>query len=191
MGFQLINLSSLQKSELVKPGHKKKKSIKNISAAKSEELTSKDIADSLRQKFFSHKYLINNAFIYEWESDFFTITELDYAFEFEIKVTKGDFKDDFNKREKHVLLESADPSGFLKKPNKFFYATPKNLLATSEVPSYAGLIEINPVDRVANIVKEAPYLHKEKQLEPLKPILLEKFYNRYMDLLRNGYEETE
>lgn len=191
MGFQLIDLSSLQKSELVKPGHKKKKSIKNITAAKSDELSSKDIADSLRLKFFSHKYLINNAFIYEWESDFFSITELDYAFEFEIKVTKGDFKDDFNKKEKHVLLESVDPSGFYRKPNKFFYATPKNLLATSEVPSYAGLIEINPVDRVANIVKEAPYLHKEKQLEPLKPILLEKFYNRYMDLLRNGYEETE
>lgn len=191
MGFQLIDLSSLQKSELVKPGHKKKKSIKNITAAKSEELTSKDIAEALRLKFFSHKYLINNAFIYEWESDFFSITELDYAFEFEIKVTKGDFKDDFNKKEKHVLLESADPSGFYRKPNKFFYATPKNLLATSEVPSYAGLIEINPVDRVANIVKDAPYLHKEKQLEPLKPILLEKFYNRYMDLLKKGYEEME
>lgn len=191
MGFQLIDLSSLQKSELVKPGHKKKKSIKNITAAKSDELSSKDIADSLRLKFFSHKYLINNAFIYEWESDFFSITELDYAFEFEIKVTKGDFKDDFNKREKHILLESADPSSFIKKPNKFFYAVPKNLLATSEIPSYAGLIEVNPVDRVANIVKDAPYLHKEKQFETLKQILLEKFYTRYMDLLKEHYEQPE
>jgi len=190
MGFQLINLSALQKSEIVKPGHKKKKSIKNITAARSEELTSKDIVESLRQKFFSHKYLINNAFIYEWESDFFTITELDYAFEFEIKVTKGDFKDDFDKRDKHILLEGTDPGSYLKKPNKFFYAVPKNLLATSEIPSYAGLIEVNPVDRVANIVKDAPYLHKEKQFAPLMQILLEKFYTRYMDLLKEDYEES-
>jgi hypothetical protein len=184
--MSLINFKALEKSDLVKPGHKKKKSIKNISAARSEELTSHDIVDSLREKFFTHKYQINNSFIYEWESDFFTITELDYAFEYEIKVSRGDFKDDFNKKEKHIILESSEFVENYKRPNKFFYATPKNLLATSEIPAYAGLIEIDPVDRIANIVKDAPYLHKEKSLIPLKDILLEKIYSKYKELLINS-----
>ena len=70
----LIDFKSLDKGPLVKPGHKKKKSIKNISLAQSTELTSKDIEKSLRNKFYTHKYQINNAFIYEWESDFLIIT---------------------------------------------------------------------------------------------------------------------
>jgi hypothetical protein len=182
----LIDFKSLDKGPLVKPGHKKKKSIKNISLAQSKELTSKDIEKSLREKFYTHKYQINNAFIYEWESDFFSITELDYAFEYEIKVTKGDFKDDFNKVGKHTLLESTDMTSYVKKPNKFYYAAPKNLLSTSIIPEYAGLIEVDPVDGIAHIVKEAPYLHKEKQLDYLKMILLEKCYHRYMKILNEN-----
>jgi hypothetical protein len=181
--MSLINFKALEKSDIVKPGHKKKKSIKNISAVKSGELTSHDVANSLRNKFFTHKYLINNVFIYEWESDFFTISELDYAFEFEIKVTKGDFKDDFNKTAKHILLEERNPEYSSKMPNKFFYATPKNLLPSSIIPEYAGLIEIDPIDFSANIVKDAPYLHKEKHLSSLKEVLLDKFYYRYKELL--------
>jgi len=186
MGFSLIDFSSLDKGEIVKPGHKKKKSVKNISAAKTEGLTSTDIVESLRLKFFSHKYQINNAFIYTWESDFLSITELDYAYEVEIKVTKGDFKDDFQKEDKHILLESADPTSYDKKPNKFFYAAPKNLLPSSIIPAYAGFIEVDPVDKTANIVKDAPFLHKEKSLYKLKDILLEKFYTRYRELLLNS-----
>lgn len=183
MSLSLINFSSLEKSELIKPGHKKKKSIKNISAAKSQDLTAKDIVDSLRKKFYTHKYIINNTFIYDWESDFFSISELDYAFEIEIKVTKGDYKDDFNKKDKHLLLESKIIDNYAKIPNKFFYAAPKNLLASSTIPEYAGFIEVDPVDYSVNIVRDAPYLHKEKSLIPLKDILLEKFYSKYKDLL--------
>jgi hypothetical protein len=183
MSLSLINFSSLEKSELVKPGHKKKKSIKNISAARSQDLTAKDIVNSLRKKFYTHKYIINNTFIYEWESDFFSISELDYAFEIEIKVTKGDFKDDFNKTEKHLLLESKNVMDFTKIPNKFFYAAPKNLLPSSIIPEYAGFIEVDPIDFSANIVRDAPYLHKEKSLFHLKDVLLEKFYSRYKELI--------
>jgi hypothetical protein len=186
MSFSLVNFSSLEKSDIVKPGHKKKKSIKNISAAKLEELTAKDIVGSLREKFYTHKYIINNIFIYEWESDFFSISELDYAFEVEIKVTKGDFKDDFNKTQKHLLLESKNIDFCNKMPNKFFYAAPKNLLPSSIIPEYAGLIEVDPIDFSANIVKDAPYLHKEKSLFHLKDILLEKFYSKYKELLNES-----
>ncbi len=179
----LIDFNSLEKSKIVKSGPKKKKSVKNITAAQNSlgELTSKDIIKSLRIKFLNHKYQINNAFIYDWESDFFTISESGYVYEVEIKVTRGDFKDDFNKVDKHQLLESKEPDRFLKKPNKFYYAAPKNLLATTMIPEYAGLIEIESPDLPAIIVKEAPFLHKEKPLNHLKDILLDKFYFRYRD----------
>jgi hypothetical protein len=188
MSDLLINFNSLEKSNIVKPTHKKKKSIKNISSAKNENIIdSKAIINSLRLRFLNHKYQINNAFIYEWESDFFTVTESGYIYEIEIKVTRGDFKDDFNKTAKHTLLESIEPSTHLKKPNKFFYAAPKNLLATSMIPAYAGLIEVDSANSMATIVKEAPFLHREKGLENLKDILLDKFYHRYRDLLLKEY----
>ena len=180
----LINFGSLEKSDLVKPSYMKRKSIKNISSVKqTEEITSKDIVEALRLKFANHTYQINNAFIYDWESDFFTVSESGYVYEIEIKVTRGDFKDDFNKKDKHILLESKIGENNGKRPNKFFYAAPRNLLATSMVPEYAGLIEIESFDKMPIIAKEAPFIHKDKTVDGLKSILLDKFYHRYRDLL--------
>ena len=102
-------------------------------------------------------------------------------YEVEIKVTRGDFKDDFNKTSKHTLLESVDPEINLKRPNKFFYAAPKGLLNTIEIPKYAGLIEIDSLNTTPVISKNAPFLHRENSLNLLKDVLLDKFYYRYRD----------
>lgn len=171
---------------LKKPTHKKKKSIKNTTFAKNDELdslSSKDIQYSLSLRFLNHSYIIYNAYIFNWESDFFSVSDSEYLYEIEIKVTRSDFKDDFQKKDKHILLESTDNQGFPKKPNKFFYACPKGLLSTYEIPSYAGLIEISSRTSTAVVVKDAPFLHKEKILPEYKTILLDKFYNRYRDLI--------
>lgn len=179
----LINFKSLEGSKIVKPTHKKKKSVKNISSVKSlEELDSKDIISSLQLRFINHKYQINNAFIFNWESDFFSVSESGYVYEVEVKISRSDFKDDFNKVDKHKLLESVDPGTCKLKPNKFFYAAPRGLLSTTMIPSYAGLIEVTSPDSMAVVVKEAPFLHKEDSFTNLKDILLDKFYYRYRDL---------
>ena len=55
------------------------------------------------------------------------------------------------------------------KPNYFYYVVPENLIAMEEVPTYAGLVYVKPrYNREgkiywydANVVKEAPKLHKE------------------------------
>jgi len=187
MSDMLINFKNLEGSKIVKPTHKKRKSVKNISSVPSlSELTSKDVISSLQLRFHNHKYIINNAYVFNWESDFFSISDSEYVYEVEVKVTRGDFKDDFNKVDKHQLLESSDNSGFLKKPNKFFYAAPKGLLTTAMIPPYAGLIEITSPIEMATIAKDAPFLHREKLLPVLKDILLDKFYFRYRDMLLNG-----
>lgn len=177
----LINFSKLEKSEIKKPTYKKKKSAKNIANKGKDNITSKDIVSALSNLFINHKYVINNAYIFDWESDFFSVSESGYVYEVEIKVTRGDFKDDFNKTSKHTLLESADPEINLKRPNKFFYAAPKGLLNTIEIPKYAGLIEIDSLDDMPVISKNAPFLHRENSLNLLKDVLLDKFYYRYRD----------
>ncbi len=180
----LIDFSKLENTGIRKPTHKKKKSAKNIVSINQNGLTSKDIVKSLRLRFLSHKYVINNAFIFEWESDFFSVSESGYLYEVEIKVTRGDFKDDFNKTAKHQLLsEAKDSTQNIKRPNKFFYAAPKGLLNTVEIPSYAGLIEVSSPDEMAVVVKEAPFLHREDSFNSVKDILLDKFYYRYRDFI--------
>ena len=67
---------------LKKPTHKKLKSVKNISTVKDENigtLTSKDIQNSLSLRFLNHNYLIYNAYIFNWESDFFSLSAVSYT----------------------------------------------------------------------------------------------------------------
>lgn len=56
------------------------------------------------QMFTTHKYKLENTFVYEWESDCFSMSEAGYAYEVEVKISRSDFFNDFNKKEKHRLL---------------------------------------------------------------------------------------
>lgn len=58
----------------------------------------------LRKKFITHYYQLSNSFVYNEESDFFSVTALGYAQEIEVKVSKSDFKADF-KKQKHSFFE--------------------------------------------------------------------------------------
>jgi hypothetical protein len=144
--------------------------------------------DLFEMKFDNKEYLINNVYIYEWESDFFSVSESGYIYEVEIKISRGDFKDDFNKTNKHILLESNNPENFKSKPNKFFYAAPRGLLISSMIPEYAGFLEVDPQTKNVTTVKDAPFLHKEKGIDLIKDILIDKFYFRYRDLLLKHQE---
>jgi len=72
-------------------------------------LTEKDIQRRL-SSFFTDSavaYDINNLYIFDWESDKLIKTKSGYFYEFEIKVTKADFKNDFKKEDKHAILSSS------------------------------------------------------------------------------------
>lgn len=181
----LIDFAKLREKEQEKKETEQvlKREKKIFSKKNTDKVDAKDIIQSLSLRFVNHKYLINNAYLFEWESDFFSVSEALYLYEYEIKVSKSDFKDDFNKKGKHRLLESAVPDSFQKKPNKFFYAVPKGLIPSYMIPDYAGLIEVSSADEPANIIKDAPFLHREKLFPKYMKILLDKFYWRYRDLL--------
>lgn len=147
------------------------------------------------------KYVLENLYVFSWESDKLIETRSGLIYEFEIKVSKSDFKNDFNKKDKHIILEGKEThiptfdglepkykeryekhylvSNF-KKPNYFYYTVPEGLITVEEVPEYAGLIYIIPDDGEYHytwfrIIKSAPKLHNEKYSdEDLN--LGEKFY---------------
>lgn len=149
---------------------------------KKTEWTEEMIQKKLRIYFLSHgtkKYEILNRFIYDWESDYLCITKSGYAYECEVKISRGDFFNDFHKAQKHLVLESETTDR--QRPNYFYYACPGDLIKPEEVPGGYGLIYVYPWE--IRIVKKAELIHKEK-VDAGKLNLVDKFYygmNHYMD----------
>lgn len=156
----------------------------------------------------TQKYVMENLYVFGWESDKLIETRSGLIYEFEIKISKADFKNDFkNKEDKHKVLKSPQyaqlfeeyfPIRTDKKPNYFYYAVPEGMITVDEIPEYAGLVYILSEGATSDmngkyvfnrfyIVKNAPKLHSIKYTdEELK--LGEKFYynmlswkNKYRD----------
>lgn len=60
----------------------------------------------------SVKYNVDGLYIFEWESDKFIETRSGMIYEFEVKISKADFKNDFkHKKDKHIILEGEEKYG--------------------------------------------------------------------------------
>jgi len=136
-------------------------------------LTEQKIQEALKHQISQPRFLLNNLYVFGWESDVLHLTKSGYWYEFEIKITKSDFKNDFkHKTNKHLnILKNKDNT---RKPNYFSYVVPENMVTVEEVPEYVGLIYVGEYGRLKTI-KEAPKLHKEK-VDPNTLNLLDKFY---------------
>lgn len=69
------------------------------------------------------KYHMENLTVFNWESDSLFITRSGYIYECEIKISRGDFKQDFKKQKKHLILEGKDNTE--QSPNYFLLCSPK------------------------------------------------------------------
>ena len=126
---------------------------------------------------------MENLSVYGWESDVLKITKSDYAYEFEIKISRGDFKNDFkHKKKKHLILESREGNI----PNYFYYVVPELLIQEEEIPEYAGLIYVHATIIGNNTpyysfreIKKAPKLHDNK-IDINELNLVDKFYYNYI-----------
>lgn len=100
------------------------------------------------------------------ECDVISISNSDYIYEYEIKISKADFKKDFEKQKhKNILNEKfisgkKDELNFIL-PNYFNYVVPNGLISEEDVPEYAGLIYYND-DLTFEIIKKPKMLHKIK-----------------------------
>lgn len=100
------------------------------------------------------------------ECDVISVSRSDYIYEFEIKISRQDFKKDFLKeKHQHIINEkfTYQRNGELlwRVCNYFNYVVPEGLVTIEEVPNYAGLIYLKS-DFSFEQVKKSKLLHKMK-----------------------------
>ncbi|MDX2187737.1 MAG: hypothetical protein SFV32_12450 [Opitutaceae bacterium] len=155
-----------------------------------------------------------------WECDVCEVTRAGFLREYEIKISRADFfadaakehreflsyrqtMEEFNlsgvmpaaKREKlnkHDLLAKGDPRG----PVQFWYVTPVGLIQPSELPAFAGLIELidrGPTWRLSHRWVEtekvkAPRLHGEKLRASVASHMISVCYYRFHSEVMRRYD---
>jgi hypothetical protein len=101
-----------------------------------------------------HKLICPNAQIFIGESDLLSVSLKGFAYTHEIKVSKADFKREFqfdkqtsNKKYfMHEALERIKKTGVItdawtdRIPSYYLFVCPSNLITADEIPAYAGLL---------------------------------------------------
>ena len=133
-----------------------------------------------------------------WECDLMHITKAGYMVEHEIKLSKSDFMADAKKEKfgmavgrsgnqsdfKHDLLRQGDSRG----PRQFWFVVSQSIVDSIEIPEFAGLKVVSETVYGTqtyldiNVVKKAPFLHKEKVHPSVVSHAESVFYYRYWNL---------
>jgi len=137
-----------------------------------------------------NNFIFPNTYIGKYEADLLEITKSGYAYEYEVKISRSDFKNDAKKRPKSRPWQSPRKSKFEiiadgSRINYFYYIVPENLVSVDEVPEFAGLIyaKANKDGRVVfYTVKGAPRLSKEKIGDMIKQKCCISTYYKYHKL---------
>lgn len=170
----------------------------------------KRLAQKLSRVWPNMQYFMHNFYFYQyWEADILAITKSRYTFEFEKKISKADFLNDFKKskpvfshyeteevvrygktqtvksakwttKTKHEWLQEGHGA------NKFYFIIPKDLLPQVEdlVPEFAGLMIFY---EITSKYSETTYLKIEK-IKEAKMLHKEKISdNRLIDCLKSVY----
>lgn len=167
-----------------------------------EKITAKDIDLALTHWRYTDPGMIASNIIYfQWESDFVYLTKTGYLNEYEIKISRGDYKADFKKVDKHELLKSRkvpiypatwrqgygynpeDEPRYVYRnyiPNYFWYVCPWNMIKENETPPYAGLIYYG-TDKMIYIIKKAPILHRLTGPDVKEKIYKTSYWKYYYD----------
>lgn len=69
------------------------------------------IQNRLSVLYGNHQYRLQNSYIFDWESDLFSVTKTGTIYETEIKISRADFKADFLKP-KHLFFKNNKPGYF-------------------------------------------------------------------------------
>lgn len=177
-------------------------------------LTVRDIQRGLIVQRYRRSFIIPNYTPRDWwECDLFEITKAGFFREYEIKMSRSDFKADAKKKSRNWQWDEASNRGVITEANKhdelkassksgpkqFYFVTPAGLVAPSELPTWAGLIEIHertghrvPFNVTENVVVKAPQLHRHA-LDPkvkahAESICYWRFHNVF---LRGKIEATQ
>lgn len=123
-----------------------------------------------------YEIVIPNYYVGAYEMDVFRLMPSGLVIEYEIKVSRSDLKADlkkgyttgWNENKVHHLKHEEMKAG-KRKCNRFFFVVPKDLIKENECPNHCGLIYYDSGS--FDVIKNAPYLHKEKvKIEEYKTI---------------------
>ena len=99
----------------------------------------------------------NVSFFFHGEADVLSLNRNKYISEFEVKISKSDFKAEKKKVTKWMFFEMRTETHI---PNYFWYVCNEGLIQISEIPIYAGLMYV--VNGELEIIKKPLLLHKKK-----------------------------
>jgi hypothetical protein len=121
------------------------------------------------------------------EFDVLSLNKSGFLTEFEVKISRSDFKADAKKK-KWEKYQQRIPE---QTPNYFNYVCPEGLIEAHEVPEYAGLIYVDNLGAL-KVIRKAKLLHSYKQ-DSMK--ILTKFYRlsaerQYLGSCRFAYERN-
>lgn len=143
----------------------------------------------------SMRLLVPNFTPEDWfECDVWAVSNPGFVWEFEIKVTRADFRKDASKAPGSLFtsghrFERTDmspkysrlASGDYKGPNNFVYVAPKGVVPFDEVPIWAGLWEYEPEDGLIKSLK-SQRLHKspvvESEVDRARRAIYFRYWNR-------------
>ena len=163
------------------------------------KLTEGTIARALWMKFGRQAYAAPNIHFFAFESDLLILRKSGLITEYEIKLTKSDFKADFKKKArirfkktrerahaKHGLGNMMTRHEYLEArlgANRFYYVIPEELLPEISVPHWAGLITCRPSRSMDHCWidqrKPAKLIHSTSFPDSAKSKILLSTYYRY------------
>jgi len=94
---------------------------------------------------------------YQSECDVLSLLKSGYITEFEVKISRSDFKADARKS-KWKFFDNRIETGI---PNYFYYACKEGLISKDEIQDYAGLVHVDK--KGCHVVKKAKRLHSHKK----------------------------
>ena len=147
--------------------------------------------ESFQGSCIQKKICTVNSYLLTWEADFLSISKAGYITEYEVKISKSDYKADFNKqldiRMKTPLFKhdayamgvdscvrySRHDEYSIRIPKHFYFVCPEGMISKDKVPTHCGLIY-------------AKWIDKEQEIQYGRKVLLETI--KQAPVLKNNYK---
>jgi hypothetical protein len=118
---------------------------------------------------------IPNYYIGRWECDILRITKSSHLVEYEVKVSRADFKADASKECRWQSKYDNIKAGG--RVNRFFYVVPEGIIHKDEVPDWAGLIYAIKIKGHNQVVFNTVKMAKMLSRFPMAPTSYKKIAN--------------
>lgn len=108
--------------------------------------------------------MLANYYLFNYEMDVFKLMKTGLVVEYEVKISRADFFNDFKKNYKRYQQDAVYKHQEIaagRSANRFVFVVPIQLVRPDEVPDYAGLMYYTESINQIVTIKPAPLIHKK------------------------------